>query len=111
MKFVQRIEDTNLWRKQFEDSGKGDGNIEGNYYVVNQTGKGETTGIIPTVAQDIIMAKSKIKRRKKVKKTGTKKRRKHVIKRKVRKYTYKRLKNRKKRKPSKKRKIRKHKNR
>jgi len=63
MKFVKRIEDTSLWKKQFEESGKGDSNIEGNYYIVNHSGRGETTGIIPTVAQDMIAAQSKIKKR------------------------------------------------
>lgn len=84
MKYVKRLEDTSLWKKQFENSGKGLGNIEGNYYVVNQTGRGETTQVIPPVAQDIIAAKSQIKKRKRkritkkrtVKKRTRKKRRK-----------------------------------
>lgn len=69
MKFVQRVEDTKLWRENLEDNVKGKGNIEGSYYVVNQSGRGSsgTSNIemIPAVATDIVVAKGKIKKRKK----------------------------------------------
>lgn len=96
MKYVQRIEDSRMWKDQFEDSMKGKGKMQGAYYVVNQGGKGENVGFIPPVAQDIVMAKTKIR--------GYKKRRKTVkkqIRRKPR-----RRKKVKKRAPAKKRKIR-----
>jgi len=86
MKFVKRIEDTNLWKKQFEESGKGRGNTEGNYYVVNHSGRGESTQIIPPVAQDLIAAQTKIKKdskRKKVSKTRKVKRKSSQKKKKV----------------------------
>ena len=64
MKYVERIEDSKLWKEQFEDSLKGRSKMEGNYYVVNkQSGRGDSTQYIPQVATDIIMAKAKLKRR------------------------------------------------
>ena len=64
MKFVERIEDSKLWKDQFEDSLKGRSKMQGNYYVVNkQSGRGETTQYIPQVAADVIMAKAKLKRK------------------------------------------------
>lgn len=65
MRYVKRIEDTDLWRKQFENTEKGGGHIDGDYYIVNQSGRGESTQVIPPVAQDIIAAKSKIVRKRK----------------------------------------------
>lgn len=87
MKYVKRLEDTSLWKKQFENSGKGVGNMEGNYYVVNQSGRGETTQLIPPVAQDIIAAKSQIKRKRKTRKNKKKKiiRKKRRVKKRIKK--------------------------
>ena len=79
MKYVQRIEDSRLWKDQFEDSMKGKAKAQGAYYVVNQAGKGENVQFIPPVAQDIEMAKSKIKtykrKRQRVRKQSKPKRR------------------------------------
>ena len=81
MKYIQRIEDSALWKHQFEDSAKGKGNMAGSsYYVVNQSGKGgDNIKYIPPVAQDIVMAKARIrkykKKTRKVKKQSTTKRR------------------------------------
>lgn len=80
MKYVQRIEDSRLWKDQFEDSMKGNVKTKGAYYVVNQSGKGENVQFIPPVAQDIQMAKAKIKtykrkRPRKRKQSTTKRRR------------------------------------
>jgi len=90
MKYVHRIEDAKMWRDQFEDSAKGKANARGGYYVVNQTGKGDSVGYIPNVAQDIVMAKAKIRKRrykkrtKKIKKqTKTKTRRGRKVRRKT----------------------------
>lgn len=74
MRYVKRIEDTSLWKKQFEDSGKGFGHLDGDYYIVNHTGKGEPTQTIPPVAQDIIMAKSKIRKKRRIKRKYKQKR-------------------------------------
>ena len=69
MKYVERIEDSKLWKEQFEDSIKGRSKMEGNYYVVNkQSGRGETTQYIPEVATDLIMAKTKLKNKRRYKK-------------------------------------------
>lgn len=66
MKFVQRLEDTKIWRDNLEDSVKGKGNIEGSYYVVNQSGRGGSAGnnieMIPAVATDIVVAKGKMRK-------------------------------------------------
>lgn len=65
MKYVQRIEDTSLWKDQFEDNVKGKAKTQGAYYVINQTGKGDSVGYIRPVAQDIVMAKARIRKYKK----------------------------------------------
>ena len=66
MKYVERIQDSKLWKDQFEDSLKGKSKMEGNYYVVSkQSGRGETTQYIPQVATDIIKAKAKLRKYKK----------------------------------------------
>ena len=79
MKYVQRIEDSEMWREQFEDEMKGKSNMQGAYYVVNQAGKGDNVQFIPPVAQDIQMAKAKIvkykRKRKRVRKQSKPKRR------------------------------------
>ena len=65
MRYVERIEDSKLWKNQFDDSLKGKSKMQGNYFVVNKQsgGGGESTQYIPQVAKDVIMAKAKIKRR------------------------------------------------
>ena len=80
MKYVQRIEDSKMWKDQFEDTMKGKTqNSQGAYYVVNQAGRGDSVQFIPPIAQDIQMAKSKIrtykKKRKRVQKQSKPKRR------------------------------------
>ena len=82
MKYVQRIEDSRLWKDQFEDSAKGKAKSHGAYYVVNQAGKGDNVHFIPAVAQDLEMAKSKIKsyKRKQRRKKTQSKRKPHRVK-------------------------------
>ena len=65
MKYIQRIEDSAMWKHQFEDNAKGKGEMNGSYYVVKQGGSGEKVEYIPPVAQDIIMAKARIRKYKK----------------------------------------------
>ena len=58
--------------------------MHGDYFILNQTGRGETTQYIPPVAQDIIMAKSKIRKyKKRVKRVNNQTRRKSQTSRKV----------------------------
>ena len=84
IKFVETIEDSKMWKNQFEDSLKGKNKMHGDYFILNQTGKGESTQYIPAVAQDIIIAKSKIRKyKKRVKKVNNQMRRKSQTSRKV----------------------------
>lgn len=79
MKYIHRIEDSDMWKQQFEENAKGKGTMKGGYYVLNQKGKGDSVQFIPSVAKDVIMAKGKIRKYKKrgvkVKKHKTTKRR------------------------------------
>ena len=66
MKFIKAIEDSKMWKNQYEDISKGAYKVENGYYILNnQKGSGETSQYIPPVAQDIMMAKAKIKKYKK----------------------------------------------
>lgn len=49
-----------------EQTLKGRGKKQGEYFIINQTGKGESTQYIPEVAEDIYRAKAKIRRKKKL---------------------------------------------
>lgn len=62
MKYIQSIEDSKMWKDQFDDNIKGRSKMRGDYYVMNQSGRGETSNIIPSVAGDIIRAKARIRR-------------------------------------------------
>ena len=84
IRFVESIEDSKMWKNQFEDSLKGKNKMHGDYFILNQTGKGEVTQYIPPVAQDIMMAKSKIRKyKKRVKRVNNQTRRKSQTSRKV----------------------------
>ena len=61
MKYMKFLEDSNLWKEQFEKNIKGKGNTEGDYFVINHTGRGENVDYIPEVKENIIMAKAKIR--------------------------------------------------
>ena len=66
MKYIKAIEDSKMWKDQYEDIAKGTSKMEDGYYVLNnQTGIGGSTQYIPTVAQDVMMAKAKIRKYKK----------------------------------------------
>ena len=66
MKYIKAIEDSSMWKAHYEDTLKGNSKMDDGYYVLNdQIGKGESSQYIPPVAQDIMMAKAKLKRYKK----------------------------------------------
>ena len=63
MKYIKAIEDSKMWKDQYEDIARGSSKMEDGYYLLNnQKGKGESTQYIPPVAQDIMMAKAKIRK-------------------------------------------------
>lgn len=61
MRYIQSIEDSKMWKDQLEDTIKGKNKSQGNYYVINQSGRGESTHFIPEVTEDIYRAKARIK--------------------------------------------------
>ena len=81
MKYIRLIDDSALWKEEFEKNMKGKGSAEGDFYVINKSGRGDHVKHIPEVKEDIIMAKAKIasnlkrryKRKGKVTKTQSKK--------------------------------------
>lgn len=84
IRFVETIEDSKMWQNQFEDSLKGKNKMHGEYFILNQTGRGEGTTYIPSVAQDIIIAKSKVRKyKKRVKRVNNQTKRKSQTGRKV----------------------------
>ena len=60
MKFIRLIDDSSLWKEEFEKNAKGKGKAEGNFFVVNKTNKENHVEYLPEVKEDIIMAKAKI---------------------------------------------------
>ena len=65
MKYIKLLEDSKLWKDQFEENIKGKGKVVGDFYVVNQRGKGEKIDYIPPVRKDILMAKARLAKNKK----------------------------------------------
>ena len=65
MKYIKVLEDSKLWKDQFENNINGKGSLHGDFYVVNQKGKGDMVDYIPSVKQDIIMAKARLAKNKK----------------------------------------------